>query len=176
MHNRTRQKGTWIMIHSTTSNKQNNNLFQFCTNEVNMVVVSPSMHFITDIDAEEVLAKWGPTTADNNVQKLDFANNIMYQNKMCGFMMKGDMYMVGGQDNHNKQAFRLKHGACQFETMPDLPFKFEGGRCAPIDLGDRAILCGALNKPKDCYIYETDGTSTPTGSNFESHTAGQFID
>ena len=40
-----------------------------------MLVVSPSQHFISiDIDAEEVLAKWGPTTADNSVQKLEFGS------------------------------------------------------------------------------------------------------
>jgi len=132
---------------------------------------------MVDVDSEQVLVKWGPTPAENSVQKLEFANNIMHQNKMCGFMMKGDMYLVGGNDDKtSKQAFRLKHGACEFETLPDLTFKFSNGRCTSVDNGDRAMLCGALNKPKDCHIYETTGISTPAGSTFESHTAGDFVE
>ena len=73
------------------------------------------------------------------------------QHKLCPVVLKGQLYLFGGK-NDTHQVIRMGH--CGYERLLDLPFKFEKGRCASMDFGQRAILCASKKNPKECHIFD----------------------
>ena len=115
--------------------------------------------------------------------RLDFSPAFTgNQHKMCSFVVKGKLYMVGGEDNthdrsgmnHMQQAWSIEdcrngirvqtfqsqwitlNHHSSFRREPDLPFIFDSGRCTSMKSGTEAMLCSGIQRPRMCYTYDLD--------------------
>lgn len=79
---------------------------------------------------------------------------------------------MGGENEYKQQQIKLS--GCGFEKLPDLPFRFDGGRCTSFNFHTRGMMCAGIQNPRTCHIFDGQNFQ-PAYESHWPHTAGDLV-
>jgi len=93
--------------------------------------------------------------------------------KMCSFIINNEFYIMGGENEYKHQ--QLKLSGCGFQKLPDLPFRFDGGRCTSFNFHTLGMMCAGIQNPQTCHVFGGNNDFHLTSNSHWPHTTGGIV-